>query len=122
MQLYGHRPYEDEPDARPLPDDRLAGGAVADIFDALAGCLVDTRIEPDLEDLLWGVVNIFHRAGERIERELDKNELAQRSLQREQDGSEIRSVELERAIAEGITMRSEEHTSELQSLMRTSYA
>src|SRR3546814_12851444 len=73
-------------------------------FDALAGCLVDTRIEPDLEDLLWGVVNIFHRAGERIERELDKNELAQRSLQREQDGSEIRSVELERAIAEGITM------------------
>src|SRR3546814_15395183 len=69
-------------------------------FDALAGCLVDTRIEPDLEDLLWGVVNIFHRAGERIERELDKNELAQRSLQREQDGSEIRSVELERARSE----------------------
>src|SRR3546814_10118894 len=127
MQLYGHRPYEDEPDARPLPDDRLAGGAVADIFDALAGCLVDTRIEPDLEDLLWGVVNIFHRAGERIERELDRNEQAQRQLQREQDGSEIRSVELERAIAEGITMierrdRSEEHTSELQSLMRISYA
>jgi hypothetical protein len=104
MQLYGHRPYEDELDGRPLPDDRLAGGAVADVFDALAGCLVDTRIEPDLEDLLWGVVNIFHRAGERIERELDKNELAQREQQREQDGSEIRSVELERAIAEGLTM------------------
>src|SRR3546814_14370486 len=58
MQLYGHRPYEDEPDARTLPDDRLAGGAVADIFDDLAGCLVDTRIETDLEDLIWGVVNI----------------------------------------------------------------
>ena len=54
MQLYGHRPFEDEPDGRPLPDDRLASGAVADIFDALAGCLEDTRIEPDLEDLLWG--------------------------------------------------------------------
>src|SRR3546814_7696206 len=53
---------------------------------------------------LWGVVNIFHRAGERVERELDRNEQAQRQLQREQDGSEIRSVELERAIAEGITM------------------
>ena len=104
MQLYGHRPYDDEPDGRPLPDDRLAGGAVADIFDAMAGCLVDTRIEPDLEDLLWNIVNIFHRAGERIERDLDRNEQAQREQQREQDGSEIRSVELERKIAEGITM------------------
>ncbi|WP_439569668.1 hypothetical protein [Sphingopyxis sp.] len=104
MQLYGHRPYDDEPDGRPLPDDRLAGGAVADIFDAMAGCLIDTRIEPDLEDLLWNIVNIFHRAGERIERDLDRNEQAQREQQREQDGSEIRSVELERKIAEGITM------------------
>ena len=104
MQLYGYRPFEDDPDARPLPDDRLAGGAGADIFDALAGCLVDTRIEPDLEGLLWGVVNLFHGAGTRIERDLDRNEAAQRDLQREQDGSEIRSVELERAIAEGITL------------------
>jgi len=104
MQLYGYRPLEDEPDGRPLPDDRLASGAVADIFDALAGCLVDTRIEPDLEDLLLGVVNLFHSAGTRIERELDRNEAAQRELQRGQDGSEIRSVELERAIAEGITL------------------
>src|SRR3546814_18687168 len=70
----------------------------------MAGCLVDTRIEPDLEDLLWNIVNIFHRAGERIERDLDRNEQAQREQQREQDGSEIRSVELERKIAEGITL------------------
>lgn len=104
IQLYGYRPFEDEPDGRPLPDDRLASGAVADIFDALAGCLADTRIEPDLEDLLWGVVNLFHSAGTRIERELDRNEGAQRDLQRAQDGSEIRSVELERAIAEGMTL------------------
>src|SRR3546814_21021397 len=75
-------PDEDEPDGRPLPDYRLAGGAVADIFDARAGCLVDTRIEPDLEDLLWNIVNIFHRAGERIERDLDRNEQAQRDRKR----------------------------------------
>ena len=104
LQLYGYRPYEDEPDGRPLPDDRLAAGAVADIFDALSGCLIDTRIEPDLEHLLWGVVNLFHRAGSLVERDLDKNEVAQRDLQRTQDGSEIRSVELERAIAEGISL------------------
>ncbi len=104
MQLYGYRPFEDEPDQRPLPDERLASGAVADMFDAMVAALEDTRIQPDLEDLLWGIVNVFHRAGERIERELDDNEQAQKRLQREQDGSEVKSVELERRIAEGITM------------------
>ncbi|MFC0687656.1 DUF2493 domain-containing protein [Novosphingobium clariflavum] len=104
MQLYGYRPFEDEPDHRPLPDDRIAGGAVAEMFDALVSSLIDTRIEPDLEDLAWGIVNVFHRAGERIERELDDNEQAQKRLQREQDGSEVKSVELERKIAEGITL------------------
>ena len=68
------------------------------------GALEDTRIEPDLEDLLWGVTNVFHRAAERVERELDDNEVAQRSSQREQDGSEVRSVELERLLREGATM------------------
>ncbi|EJJ26688.1 Protein of unknown function (DUF2493) [Rhizobium sp. CF142] len=41
---------------------------------------------------------------ERIQRELDRNEEAQRTDQREQDGSEVKSVELERLIAEGITL------------------
>src|SRR3546814_7699684 len=104
MQLFGHRPFEDEPDPRPLPEAHLAGGAIADMFDALAGCLEGTRIEPDLEDLLWNLVNLFHRAGERVERALDDTEQAQRRLQRGQEGSEIRSVELERATQEGITL------------------
>ena len=64
----------------------------------------DTRLEPDLEDLLWSTVNLFHRANERIERELDDNEQAQKRSQRDQDGSEIRSVELERLTAEGMTL------------------
>lgn len=104
MQLYGYRPFEDEPDHRPLPDDRSVGGAIADIFEALVSCLEDTRIEPDLEDLAWGIVNVFHRASERVERDLDDNEQAQKRLQREQDGSEVKSVEMERKLAEGITM------------------
>ena len=62
-------------------------GAVADIFDALVAKPEDTRLEPDLEDLLWSTVNVFHRAAERIERELDDNEQAQKRSQREQDGS-----------------------------------
>ena len=74
------------------------------MFDALVATLADTRLEPDLHTLLWSVVNVFHRRIDRIERDLDTNETAQRSSQREQDGSEIRSVELERLIAQGLTL------------------
>ena len=104
LQLYGHRPFQDEPDARPLPEERQVRTALADIFDALVSSLSDTRLEPDLEDLLWSTVNLFHRAADRIERELDANEQAQRRSQRDQDGSEVRSVELERLLAEGLTL------------------
>jgi hypothetical protein len=78
--------------------------AVADIFDALVATLNDTRLEPDLPGLLCSTVNVFRRATDRVERELDNNEQAQRKSQREQDGSEVRSVELERLAAEGITL------------------
>ena len=104
LQLYGHRPFQDEPDPRPLPDETAVKGALADIFDALVATLQDTRLEPDLDDLLWSSVNLFHRAGERVTRELDANEDAQKRAQSEQDGSEIRSVELERLTAQGITL------------------
>jgi hypothetical protein len=104
LQLHGYRPFQDEPDPRPLPEARIVAGAVADIFDALIATLTDTRLEPDLEDLLWSTVNLFHRANGRIERQLDDNEQAQRCCQREQDGTEIRSVELERLTAEGMTL------------------
>ncbi|WP_188717066.1 DUF2493 domain-containing protein [Paracoccus acridae] len=104
LQLYGWRPFQDEPDPRPLPEADTVSTAVSDIFDALVASLSDTRLEPDLEELLWGTVNLFHRAAARVERELDNNELAQRRLQREQDGSEVKSVELERLTAEGQTL------------------
>jgi hypothetical protein len=91
LQLYGWRPFQDEPDPRPLPEAPAIGGAVADIFDAL-------------DDLLWAAVNLFHRAAGRVERELDDNEVALKRSQKEQDGSEIRSVELERLVAEGLTL------------------
>lgn len=104
IQLYGYRPFQDEPDPRPLPQEAQIVGAVSDIFDALVVALSDTRLEPDLENLLWSTVNLFHRSVGRIERDLDDNEQAQRRSQKEQDGSEIRSVELERLTAEGQTL------------------
>src|SRR5437660_11556113 len=70
----------------------------------LVATLRDTRLEPDLESLLWSTVNLFHRAADRVQRELDDNEGAQKRSQKEQDGSEIRSVELERLVAEGLTL------------------
>jgi hypothetical protein len=104
LSLYAHRPFEDEADLRPLPEPEKLQGALADIFDALVASFSDTRLEPDLEVLLWSVVNVFHRRIDRIEQELDRNETAQRASQRDQDGSEVRSVELEKLIAEGLTL------------------
>ena len=82
LELYGYRPSGDEPDLRPLPEADAIGGAVADIFDALVATLGDTRLEPDLEDLLWSTVNLFHRAADRLQRELDRNEDAQKRSRR----------------------------------------
>jgi hypothetical protein len=104
LQLFGYRPFDDQPDPRPIPEGKIVVGAVADIFDALVATLSDTRLEPDLDDLLWSTVNLFHRAVDRIGRQLDDNEQAQQKRQREQDGSEVRSVELERVTAEGISL------------------
>ena len=113
LQLYGWRPFQDEPDPRPLPEGNAVAAAVADIFDALIATLGDTRLEPDLEELLWGTVNLFHRATGRVERELDDNEQGQRRLQNEQDGSEVKSVELERLTAEGQTLIERRNSMEL---------
>ncbi|MBB4193000.1 hypothetical protein GGE45_001586 [Rhizobium aethiopicum] len=104
LQIYGHRPFQDEPDPRPLPEEPVVESALTAMFAALFEMLGDTRLEPDLEDLLWSTVNLFHRAGERIQRELQRNEDGQRDGQRGQDGSEVKSVELERLVAEGVTL------------------
>ena len=101
LQLYGYTPREGDPDPRPCPEDRVIEGAVADIFDALFATMADTGLDADLDDLLWSAVNMFHRAVERIEHKLDDNEQAQKRLQREQDGSEVKSVQLERLIELG---------------------
>ena len=101
LQLFGYRPSEDEADLRPPPEDRIIQGAVADIFDALISTMADTSLDHDLDDLLWSTVNMFHRAVDRVERKLDDNEQAQKRLQREQDGSEVKSVQLERQIGLG---------------------
>src|SRR3546814_10766514 len=77
LTLYGHRPHQDEPDPRPLPEAEACEAALGDTFDILAGMLGETRLEDDLADLLWSFVNVFHRTIGRLQRELDDNEDAQ---------------------------------------------
>jgi len=102
LALSGYRPGGDEPDPRPLPEPEIAKAQLAAAFDAFGTMLADTRLEDDLPDLLWALVNLFHRKIDRVERELDGNEQAQRRSQDEQDGSEVKSVELERLVAQGV--------------------
>ncbi len=104
LVLHGHRPGLDEPDPRPLPEPDAVRGQLASMVEAFSAMLTGTRLEDDLADLLWSFVNLFHRKLDRIERELDTNEQAQRRGQTEQDGSEVKSVELERLIAQGLSL------------------
>jgi hypothetical protein len=101
LELYGYQPNTGEPDPRPLPDPVRLDSAIADFFDILAGTLRNTGLEPDLDDLLWSLTDLFHKKAARVERQLDENEDRQKRSQHEQDGSEIRSGELETLIAQG---------------------
>ena len=53
-------------------------------------------------DLLWSFVAISHCKIDRLECDLDSNKQAQNHSRIEQNGSEVRSVELERLIEQGI--------------------
>ena len=41
LQLYGYRPFQDEPDPRPLPEGDIIAGSISDIFDALVVALAE---------------------------------------------------------------------------------
>jgi len=101
LELHGFHPVRGEHDPRPMPETVTVQAALADVFDALVSTFTDTPLEPDLEQLLWSTVNVFHRQAEKAQRDLDDNEEAQKRSQREQDGSEVKSVELERLLVEG---------------------
>jgi hypothetical protein len=102
LALYGYRPGQDEPDPRPLPEPDMVRAELTGIVDSIAGMLADSRLEDDLDDLLWAFVAVFHRKTDRLERDLDANEQAQNRSRHEQNGSEVASVGLERLTLQGI--------------------
>lgn len=104
LLTHHYRPFEQDADPRPLPEPVAVEAAIVGAMNALTDLLTETRLEDDATDVLWGFVNLFHRRVETLDRKLDDNEVAQKRSQGEQDGSEVRSVELEQLIAEGLSL------------------
>lgn len=104
LALYGVTPGSDERDYRPLPDPDALASQIGGLMDTMAEIFTDNRLEGDADEMLWSLVNSFHRRATFAQKRLDDIELKIRDAQREQDGSEIRSVELERLLDEGTTL------------------
>lgn len=101
LALHGKTPPEDEIDHRPLPEKDQTACAITAMVEATQMLVSDTQLEEDHQELLWSLTNIFHRRLGLLERRLDENECTQRQMMREQDGSEVKSLELERLISRG---------------------
>ncbi len=96
--LFGATPGPDEFDNRPVWDEGEATAAVIRAFHLLAEAAPDgTQLADERASLLWGFVNTLDAQTQRLDRAADKLIPGVRELQREQDGSEIRSRELELA-------------------------
>ena len=95
--LYGATPERGEFDTREVWDRDDALAAVTESFRILAhGVTVDgTQLADERESLLWGYVNMLDAQTQRLDRAADKLMPELRDLQREQDGTEIKSRELE---------------------------
>ena len=91
----------DEPDTRPMPEPAQLEAVAAALFAGLTENFTDTGLEPELEDVAWSLVDVFHRKVDRVQRFLDENELRQKDAHDQQDGSEVMSVELERLVDKG---------------------
>ncbi len=95
--LFGATPERDEFDTREIWDQDEAITAVTEAFRILSrGVAPDGyQMADERESLLWGFVNMLHAQTQRLDRSVDKLTPELQDLQRTQDGSEIRSLELE---------------------------
>ena len=95
--LFGAAPERDEFDTRDVWDRDDATDAVSEAFRILAqGVAPDGfQIADERESLLWGFVNMLDSQTNRLDRAADKLMPELRDLQRAQDGTEIKSRELE---------------------------
>ncbi len=95
--LFGATPERDELDPREVWDQDDALTAIGEAFRILAegACPDGTQLADERESLLWGFVNMLHAQTQRLDRGVDRLNPDLRDLQREQDGTEIKSRDLE---------------------------
>ena len=96
-QLFGATPERDEFDCRDVWDEDDAMCALQEAFRILAeGVAPDGfQLADERESLLWGFVNCLDAQTRRLDRAADRLVPELKDLQRSQDGSEVRSRELE---------------------------
>ena len=96
-QLFGATPERGEFDPRDVWDRDDAMDAVGEAFRILTeGVAPDGfQLADERESLLWGLVNTFDAQVRRLDRSVDKLSPELRDLQSAQDGSEVKSRELE---------------------------
>ena len=96
-RLHGATPERGEFDPREIWERDTAIGAVTEAFSVLADGIDMTgfQIADEANSLLWGFVNTFDAQIRRLDRSVDRIAPELRDLQKEQDGTEIKSRELE---------------------------
>ena len=95
--LFGATPGPDEFDNREIWNEKEALAGIEEAIHILAGAVAPdgTQLADERESLLWGFVNALHAQVQRLDRGIDKIAPEMKDLGQEQDGSEIKSRELE---------------------------
>jgi hypothetical protein len=83
----------------PFPEEAKTAEVTAEAFDLFVNLYRNTGMEGKLEGLMWGFVNLLHRQHERENQNADRLGIDLKISREEQDGSEVRSTELENLIA-----------------------
>lgn len=96
LATYGAKPSQDDVDHRLMPEDELIQHSIQTLFNATQELFCGSQLEDDVEEILWSMTNIFHRRMNSVRKRVDDLDIELREQLKTQDGSEIKSVELER--------------------------
>ena len=95
IALFGVMSGKGERDYRPLPEAEDVAEKVGAIMQTMADLFLQTRLEGEAEEMLWSVVNGFHRRVSHTQKRLDDKAGEVKTALGQQDGSEIKDVELQ---------------------------
>lgn len=96
LATYGAKPSQDDVDHRLMPEDELIEHSIQALFNATQELFTGSQLEDDVEEILWSMTNIFHRRMNSVRKRVDELDIELKEQLKSQDGSEIKSVELER--------------------------